>query len=238
MDRANAEGTALVSVRGVSKTYAQDEVQVHALRGINLTISGGEFLTLVGPSGSGKTTLLNMIGALDRPTTGNISIGDTDVASASAKQLSQLRLTKIGFVFQDYNLLPVLSALENVEYVPLLQGVSPQERRQRANEALVQVGLDGYQHRRPAQLSGGQQQRVAVARAIAGRPLLVLADEPTANLDSETGESLVRMMRKLNGEQGTTFVFSTHDDMVMRHASRIVRLKDGLVVEDASHALA
>ncbi len=238
MHRAKAEDTALVTVRGVTKTYTQNEVQAHALRGVDLTVAGGEFLVLVGPSGSGKTTLLNLIGALDRPTTGSISVGDTEVSSASGADLARLRLHKIGFVFQDYNLLPVLSALENVEYVPLLQGVPAAERRQRANDALVQVGLDGFQHRRPAQLSGGQQQRVAVARALAGQPLLILADEPTANLDSETGEALVRTMRKLNEEHGTTFVFSTHDEMVMRHASRIVRLKDGHVVEDAHHAVA
>lgn len=227
--------SALVNVRGVTRTYTQNSVEVHALRGIDLVIEKGEFTALAGPSGSGKTTLLNLIGALDRPSSGSISVGDTTVSTESGTQLAALRLHKIGFVFQDFNLLPVLSALENVEYVLLLQGVAAAERRRRADEALVLLGLDGCQHRRPSQLSGGQQQRVAIARALAGNPLLILADEPTANLDSETGEALLESMRALNRERGTTFIFSTHDGMVMRYASRIIRLKDGRLAEAANH---
>jgi len=237
MDRARIEQPALVTVAGVSKTYGRGATTVHALRDINLAIHPGEFAALVGPSGSGKTTLLNLIGALDRPTSGSISVGDVVVSNASGASLAKLRLHKIGFVFQDFNLLPVLSALENVEYVMLLQGVGPADRRRRANEALVQLGLDGCQNRRPSQLSGGQQQRVAIARALAGRPLLILADEPTANLDSATGEALIDSMLELNREHGVTFVFSTHDDMVMRRATRIVRMKDGHQVEAMSNAL-
>jgi putative ABC transport system ATP-binding protein len=237
MDRANFEGPPLVTVNNVSKTYSQGAIQVHALHHIDLSIHAGEFAALVGPSGSGKTTLLNLIGALDRPSSGSISVGDAVVSTAGGAALAKLRLHKIGFVFQDFNLLPVLSALENVEYVMLLQGVPAVERRKRANDALVSLGLDGCQQRRPSQLSGGQQQRVAIARALAGRPLLILADEPTANLDSETGEALIDSMLALNRNHGTTFVFSTHDDMVMRHASRIVRLKDGHRVQGAQHVV-
>jgi putative ABC transport system ATP-binding protein len=237
MDRHQFDTSPLVSVCDVNKTYRQGDMEVHALRDINLTINAGEFAALVGPSGSGKTTLLNLIGALDRPTSGTVSVGSTTVSAAPGAELAKLRLHKIGFVFQDFNLLPVLSALENVEYVMLLQGVDPAQRLQRANDAMVQLGLDGCQHRRPAQLSGGQQQRVAIARALAAKPLLILADEPTANLDSETGEALISSMLELNRTLGTTFVFSTHDEMVMRHASRIVRMKDGRQLEDATYAV-
>lgn len=238
MDRTNARQSALVRAEGVTKTYRHSGVDVQALRGVDLEVGPGEFLALIGPSGSGKTTLLNLVGALDRPSTGSIHLDGLELSREPGARLAQLRLHRIGFVFQDYNLLPVLSAQENVEYVLLLQGVPAAQRRQRAREALVQVGLDGCQHRRPSQLSGGQQQRVAVARALAGRPLLILADEPTANLDSETGEALLQTMRRINEEHGTTFVFSTHDEMVMRKASRLVRLKDGQVVEAHGHALA
>jgi len=234
MDRATTGLGALVTLRGVTKSYTQNSVQVHALRGIDLVIDKGEFTALAGPSGSGKTTLLNLIGALDRPTTGSICVSGTTVSTESRTQLAALRLHQIGFVFQDFNLLPVLSAIENVEYVLLLQGVAAAERRRRADEALVLLGLDGCQHRRPSQLSGGQQQRVAIARALAGNPLLILADEPTANLDSETGEALLESMRALNRDRGTTFVFSTHDGMVMRYATRVVRLKDGQLAEAAN----
>ncbi len=237
MDRAHIEQPALVTVSGVSKTYGKGATTVHALREVNLSIHPGEFAALVGPSGSGKTTLLNLIGALDSPTSGSVTVGDVLVSKASGASLAKLRLHKIGFVFQDFNLLPVLSALENVEYVMLLQGIEPGERRRRANEALMELGLDGCQNRRPSQLSGGQQQRVAIARALAGRPLLILADEPTANLDSATGEALIESMLQLNRAHGVTFVFSTHDDMVMRRATRIVRMKDGHQVEATSDAL-
>jgi len=234
MDRATTGPGALVTLRGVTKSYTQNSLQVHALRGIDLSIDKGEFTALAGPSGSGKTTLLNLIGALDRPTTGSICVDGTTISTESRRQLAALRLHQIGFVFQDFNLLPVLSAIENVEYVLLLQGVAAAERRRRADEALVLLGLDGCQHRRPSQLSGGQQQRVAIARALAGNPQLILADEPTANLDSETGEALLESMRALNRDRGTTFIFSTHDSMVMRYATRVVRLKDGQLAEAAN----
>ncbi|MDB5815270.1 MAG: transporter related [Rhodocyclales bacterium] len=237
MDRAPIERTPLVVIKDVSMRYRLNSLDVLALSGINVSVDSGEFLAFVGPSGSGKTSLLNLIGALDRPSSGKVVVGDTEVSSAPASRLAEFRLRKIGFVFQDYNLLPVLTALENVEYVLMLQGVAPDVRRRRANEALVEIGLDGCQNRRPSQLSGGQQQRVAIARALAARPLLILADEPTANLDSATGEALIQSMLTLNRNHGTTFVFSTHDDMVMSHASRIVRLKDGHIVESTAHAI-
>lgn len=227
----------LITVQDVTKIYAHNGIEVKALDHVNLSVVSGDFMALAGPSGSGKSTLLNLIGALDKPTTGRINVGDVEVSTESARELAKLRLHRIGFVFQDYNLLPVLTAIENVEYVMLLQGVSVKERRRRANDALVQVGLDGCQHRRPAQLSGGQQQRVAIARALAANPLLILADEPTANLDSDTADALIETMVRLNKEQGTTFVFSTHDDMVMRHANRLVRMKDGHISEAAAHVV-
>jgi putative ABC transport system ATP-binding protein len=227
----------LVHIERVSKTYRQGTAHVHALSDIDLRIGHGEFTCLVGPSGSGKTSLLNLIGALDKPDAGDIRLAGESVVTPSGSRLADLRLKKIGFIFQDYNLLPVLSAIENVEYVLLLQGVAPKERRERANDALVQLGLDGCQHRRPNQLSGGQQQRVAVARAIVAEPLLVLADEPTANLDSATGAALIETMLGLNRSRNTTFIFSTHDEMVMKYASRIVDLKDGRITEDKTHAV-
>jgi putative ABC transport system ATP-binding protein len=222
----------LVKMKGVSKEYRQGAVRVSALSGVDLEIFPGEFAALVGPSGSGKTTLLNLIGALDVPTNGELMVGGERLANLSRARAAFVRLHRIGFIFQDYSLLPVLSALENVEYVLLLQGVRADERRRRAREALESVGLGGHEDRRPAELSGGQQQRVAVARAIAAKPLLVLADEPTANLDSLTGEALIDVMQQLNREHGVTFVLCTHDEKVTRRASRIVRLRDGRVVED------
>jgi putative ABC transport system ATP-binding protein len=226
------KSTPLVQIGNLSRVYPQGDKPVHALSNIGLQIDAGEFTALMGPSGSGKTTLLNLIGALDKPDSGSIRIGSDHLEKLTRAQLATLRLRKIGFVFQDYNLIPVLSALENVEYVLVLQKVPAAERRKRAEQALRAVGLGDHLQRRPAQLSGGQQQRVAVARAIVGNPLLVLADEPTANLDSETGEALLQMMLRLNVEQGITFVFSTHDELVMRHARRIVKMKDGAIAED------
>ena len=226
----------LVQAKNLSKLYQQGPVCVKALDGVDLTIRRGEFAALVGPSGSGKSTLLNLIGALDKPTSGRLQVGGVDLAAQPPSSLAGIRLKKIGFIFQDFSLLPVLTALENVEYVLLLQNVPAAERRERADQALKQLGLDGCQHRRPSELSGGQQQRVAIARAIVGKPLLVLADEPTANLDSATGEALLETMLELNRSQGMTFVFSTHDQMVMRHAEHLVRLKDGKVIEDSAHA--
>ncbi len=223
---------SLVRVEGLSKRYRQDSIAVDALSGIDLQVEEGEFLSLVGPSGSGKTTLLNLIGGLDRPTAGRIWIGDQEIGRLSRGALSRLRLRRIGFIFQEYNLIPVLSALENVEYVMLLQGVPGRERRQRALAMLEEVGLAGLAQRRPPQLSGGQQQRVAVARAIVSRPAIVLADEPTANLDSASGAALLDLMRGLNERHGVTFLFSTHDPMVMARARRIIKLHDGHIVAD------
>jgi putative ABC transport system ATP-binding protein len=222
---------AIVRLEQVAKTYQQNGLAVHALAGIDLEIRPGEFVALVGPSGSGKTTLLNLIGGLDSPSKGRIWIGDQEIGALSPASLSRVRLHKIGFVFQEFNLIPVLSAFENVEYVMLLQGVPGPERRQRAMSILAELGLSGLEHRRPRELSGGQQQRVAVARAMVSEPLIVLPDEPTANLDSAAGSALLDLMRSLNERKGTTFVFSTHDPMVMQRARRIIRLRDGRIVE-------
>jgi putative ABC transport system ATP-binding protein len=196
---------------------------------VTLSIEKGEFIALAGPSGSGKTTLLNLIGGLDAIDEGSIRIDGDHVENMSQSRLAEMRLKKIGFVFQAYNLIPVLSALENVEYVMLLQSVPSRIRQQRAKAALDEVGLSEHYHRRPAELSGGQQQRVAVARAIVSEPAIVLADEPTANLDSETGRGLLEMMREMNKKRQMTFIFSTHDQMVMDYARRQVFLKDGRV---------
>ena len=223
---------AVVRLEGVTRTYLQDSVAVHALRGVNLEIRKGDFAVLVGPSGSGKTTLLNMVGGLDSPTEGRIWIAGSEIGRLGKAALSQVRLRKIGFVFQEFNLIPVLSALENVEFVMLLQGLSESQRRSRASMLLKELGLEGLEHRRPNELSGGQQQRVAVARAIAAEPIIVLPDEPTANLDSKAGGALIDMMRRLNEDKGITFVFSTHDPMVVERARRVIRLRDGQVEAD------
>ncbi len=219
-----------VRVEKLTRIYRQDSIAVTALKDVDLDIAAGEFIALVGPSGSGKSTLLNLLGGLDHPTSGRLWVEDRELGAMSARELADMRLRRIGFVFQEYNLIPVLSAIENVEYVMLLQGVADQERRRRALAVLADVGLTGLEHRRPGELSGGQQQRVAVARAIVAEPALVLADEPTANLDSVTGAALMDMMRRLNETKGITFVFSTHDQMVMERARRLVHLKDGRVV--------
>lgn len=223
---------SIVTVSDLRRQYQQGTVTVHALRGVDLTIEPGEFTALMGPSGSGKTTLLNLIGALDRPTAGRLVVDGQDLSQLSPAQLSDLRLRRLGFIFQSYNLIPVLSALENAEFVLQLQGVGKDERRRRVKETLAQVGLGGMEDRRPGELSGGQQQRVAVARAIAGRPALVLADEPTANLDSQTATGLIELMAGLNRDHGVTFVFATHDPRVMEAAHRVVRMVDGQVAED------
>ncbi|MCR9188510.1 MAG: ABC transporter ATP-binding protein [Alteromonadaceae bacterium] len=219
----------LVNVEHTSRIYRQDSVAVKALDDVSVAIEAGEFTTLVGPSGSGKTTLLNQIGALDEPSSGKIQIDGQEITGLSRKERTVLRLWKIGFVFQEYNLIGVLSAQENVEYVLMLRGVPFGERRRQARAILADVGLEGLETRLPNELSGGQQQRVAVARAIVSKPAIVLADEPTANLDSKTGAALLDMMRRLNDEQGVTFVFSTHDPMVMERARRVVHLKDGQI---------
>ncbi len=223
---------SIVSVRGLTREYEQGSVTVHALRGVDLDIEPGEFTALMGPSGSGKTTLLNQVGALDRPTAGSVVVEGRDLTSLSAGQLSDLRLRRLGFIFQSYNLIPVLTAMENAEFVLVLRGEPKAERRRRVLDTLASVGLTGLEHRRPNQLSGGQQQRVAVARAIAGQPALVLADEPTANLDSKTAKELIELMESLNDEQGVTFVFATHDPQVMEAAHRVIRLVDGRIAED------
>jgi putative ABC transport system ATP-binding protein len=223
---------SIVECVNVKKTYQQGKVEVEALRGVNLSIDEGGFMALAGPSGSGKTTLLNMIGGLDSPDSGSVVVDEHDFDKMNQSELASLRLHRVGFVFQAYNLIPVLSALENVEFVMLLQGVSQAERRERAEAILYDVGLEGMYDRRPAELSGGQQQRVAVARAIVSDPAIVLADEPTANLDSKTGHGLLDIMEQMNKKKKVTFIFSTHDQMVMDHARRLVQLRDGLVVDD------
>ena len=222
----------IVECMDVNKTYQQGQVTVQALKDVNLQIDRGEFLAIAGPSGSGKTTLLNMIGGLDLIDSGSIFVDGEAFESLSQSQLANLRLHKIGFVFQAYNLIPVLSAIENVEYVMLLQGMPSQERRERARAILDDVGLKDQYDRRPAALSGGQQQRVAVARAIVSNPSIVLADEPTANLDSKTGQGLLEMMKQMNAEKQITFIFSTHDRMVMDYAHRLIKLRDGRLADD------
>jgi putative ABC transport system ATP-binding protein len=222
---------AVLSARGVEKVFRQGTLEVPALRGIDLEVRAGEFLALVGPSGSGKTTFLNLAGALDLPSAGEIVVLGRRVAGLSRAQRAEMRLRSLGFVFQAYNLVPVLTALENVEFVLELQGVGA-ERRRRAREVLEELGLSELADRRPAELSGGQQQRVAVARAVAARPRLVLADEPTANLDGESAEVLMHLMRDLRDRHGMTFVFSTHDPRVVAHAVRVVTLVDGRVARD------
>jgi putative ABC transport system ATP-binding protein len=222
----------IVECVDVQKTYRQGRIEVQALKDINLSIEKGEFLAVAGPSGSGKTTLLNLVGGLDVSDAGSIIVDGNAFDQMSQSQLAKLRLHKIGFVFQAYNLIPVLSATENVEFVMLLQGIPSSERRERAQAILDDVGLAGKYDRRPSELSGGQQQRVAVARAIVSNPSIVLADEPTANLDSKTGNGLLEMMKKMNSEKNVTFIFSTHDKMVMDYARRLILLHDGRLAED------
>lgn len=222
----------MVACEDVKKIYRQGKMEVRALNGVSLSVEKGEFMALAGPSGSGKTTLLNLIGGLDSADGGRIVVDGNILETMNSSDLADLRLRKVGFVFQSFNLIPVLSALENVEFIMLLQGVPPGERRKRAAAILEEVGLAGMGNRRPAELSGGQQQRVAVARAIVSGPSIVLADEPTANLDSVTGSGLLDLMRRMNDEKQVTFIFSTHDRMVMDHARRIVRILDGRVDED------
>lgn len=221
-----------VQCRGVSKVFSQGELAVQALSDVDIDIESGDFLCLSGPSGSGKTTLLNMIGGLDKATEGEINVAGNRLDQMSMAELAELRLHHIGFVFQAYNLIPVLSARENVEFVMQLQGVDADKRRNLAMDILEQVGLNGLENRRPAELSGGQQQRVAVARAIVSKPALILADEPTANLDSANSDKLMALMRELNSRIGTTFIISTHDEDVMSFARRLIKMHDGRIVED------
>lgn len=221
----------LISAKGLTKVFDTGEVQAQALRGVDLEVKAGDFLAIVGPSGSGKTTLLNLCGALDSITSGSLSVLGEDMETLSRQQRADLRLKSLGFVFQAYNLVPVLTARENVEFVLELQGMGS-GRRERAEELLEELGLSEFANRRPQELSGGQQQRIAVARAVASKPTLVLADEPTANLDGENAELLLNMMQTLNEENGITFVFSTHDPRVVAHAHRVITLVDGRVAKD------
>lgn len=223
---------ALLALDRIGKCYRQGEIEVQALQDIDLQVEAGEFAALVGPSGSGKTTLLNIIGGLDSPSTGCAHLNDTDITHLNDRALADFRLFQLGFIFQAYNLVPVLSALENVELIMVLQGRSASERRERAQHYLSMVGLEEVMDRRPSALSGGQQQRVAVARALAAGPRLVLADEPTANLDSENATALLDIMHRLSHEEQTTFIFSTHDPRVMERAERIITLRDGRIVSD------
>lgn len=223
---------SIISVKNIHKTYNEKTVPVHALRGVDLEISEGEFTAIVGPSGSGKTTLLNIIGGLDRPTEGDIRLDQTELSELNENQLIEFRKNNIGFIFQSYNLIPVLTSKENVEFVMLLQNRSKKDMETRAKELLNAVGLSDKLDQRPAQLSGGQQQRVAVARALASKPRFVLADEPTANLDSKSTADLLDIMAKLNQEEQITFVFSTHDNRVIERARRVVNMVDGKIESD------
>jgi len=216
----------------VTRVYKIGEVETHALNGISMTIDNGEFTSLVGPSGSGKTTLLQLIGCLDQPTSGLVVINGKETTNLSRNQRADLRKGAIGFVFQFFALIPTLTAYENVEMPLLLNGKNPAERKQRVMELLAAVDMTDRVHHRPDQMSGGEQQRVAVARALAPHPTIILADEPTANLDTENGEQVMGIMQKLNRETGTTFVFATHDPRVIKYARRVVTLQDGLIVDD------
>ena len=235
MNGGNGE-PPVVEVEDVAKVYQQGDQRVEALRGLTMTMRAGEFTAISGPSGSGKTTALNLIGALDTPTSGIVRLEGADLGTLTRQELSRLRRDRIGFVFQAYNLLPILSAYENAEIVMAVQGVAEAQRRVRVMELLARVGLEGLEHRRPSELSGGQQQRVAIARAIAAGPAVVLADEPTANVDSNTADALLDMMETLNREQQVTFLFSTHDPRVMTRARRLIRLVDGRIESDEVRA--
>lgn len=224
----------IIEIKDLKKIYNDSEIAVHALNGVDLTFQQGEFTAVVGPSGSGKTTLLNLMGGLDVATEGTIQIDGINVGELSSRKLINFRLKNIGFVFQSYNLIPVLTAYENVEFIMSLQGYSKEKRRKRAIELLEAVGLGDRINSRPSRLSGGQQQRVAVARALASRPKFILADEPTANLDSVSTENLLDIMEKLNLEEKITFIFSTHDQRVVNKARRVVKLEDGRVISDLS----
>jgi len=224
---------SLLELKGVKKIYQQGKIEVPALRGVDLEVEEGEFTTIFGPSGSGKTTLLNMIGCLDTPTEGEVSLSGKKVSDLSKKALAMVRRFNIGFVFQAYNLIPVLTAYENVEFaIRLTDHSSESQMKEKVLKILEEVGLKGLESRRPNELSGGEKQRVAIARALVKEPKIVLADEPTANLDSENAAGIVNIMRKMNKELGTTFIFSTHDPAVMKHAKRFINLKDGIISAD------
>lgn len=222
----------VIRIQDVSRVYSTDGLDVHALRSLSLSIRQGEFTAIAGPSGSGKTTLLNIMSGLDTPTSGRVMLAGKYINEMKGSELSDFRRDHIGFIFQAFNLIPVLTVKENIEYIMLLQGIDKDGRHSRVSAILMQVGLEGMERRLPKHLSGGQQQRVAVARAMVSKPDLILADEPTANLDSATGAALLDMMRELNEKSGMTFVFSTHDSMIMQRAKRLVLLKDGAVDKD------
>ncbi len=229
---ADNNNNHVIVTQGVTKRYSDHGVPVEAVRGVDLTIGRGEYTAIAGPSGSGKTTFLNLISGLDSVTAGKIWLDGRQISDMAGSELSDFRRDHIGFIFQAYNLIPVLTVAENVEYVMLLQGIPPEKRRQRVRSILAELGLEGYENRKPPQLSGGQQQRVAIARAIVSRPAIVLADEPTANLDSQTAVELIEMMKQLNQNHEITFVFSTHDTRVMDRARRLVVLRDGRIDSD------
>ncbi len=233
---AGASGRVMLRLRAVTKEYRDGDVVVRALRGVDLEIGAGEFVAMAGPSGSGKSTLLHIAGALDRPTAGSVEVDGHDLATLSERELARLRRDRIGFVFQSYNLIPVLTAAENAEYILMLQGVGAAARRQRVRELLAEVGLAGLEDRYPRELSGGQQQRVAIARSLASGPALVLADEPTANVDTATADSLLDLMERMHHQRSVTFLFSTHDPRVMRRSHRLLRLVDGRIDGDGAPA--
>lgn len=230
------QNKTVIKSQMLSRHFGQGDTLVKALSEASLTIEQGEFTAIIGPSGSGKSTLLQLIGGLDTPTSGNVFLDNKNISHMTGTELSDFRRDHIGFIFQSYNLIPVLSARENIEYIMLLQGIPSTERQKRVDMIMHAVGLEGLGERRPAELSGGQQQRVAVARAMVSKPSIILADEPTANLDSKTGSDLLDMMKQLNEKQNMTFVFSTHDPKIMARAKRIIRLVDGCIVEDERRA--
>ena len=222
----------IIEIKDLKKVYNDSVIEVKAIDGVTLNFTEGEFTAIVGPSGSGKTTLLNLLGGLDKPTEGSIMINNTDITGLNTRKLTDFRMRNIGFVFQSYNLIPVLTAEENIEFVMSLQGRSKAQRKSRVGELLAGIGLPDRGKNRPAQLSGGQQQRVAVARALAPKPKFILADEPTANLDTKSAETLLNIMEKLNHEEKTTFIFSTHDPRVVAKAHRVITLEDGKIVSE------
>jgi putative ABC transport system ATP-binding protein len=223
---------SLITLNKMSKIYPAGSQSIAAVQELDLAVECGEFAVLAGPSGSGKTTVLNIVGALDTPSEGSVKVDSQAYVEMSPRQLADFRLRRIGFIFQSYNLIPVLTAAENAEFTLMLQGVAARERRKRISALFAELGIDGLEERRPNDLSGGQQQRVAVARAIAAQPAVILADEPTANLDSHTAEGLLQLMRRLNREKGTTFLFSSHDPLVIAHAERVISLRDGRLEND------
>ena len=226
----------IIELNGLKKDYPLGSTIVPALRGVDLQVAEGDFMSIIGPSGSGKTTLLNVIGCIDFATAGSVKVGGSEIGGLSDAQITDLRLNKIGFIFQTFNLIPVLDVLENIEFPLLLMKRSAAEARKRAEKLAEEVGLKDHTHHRPAELSGGQRQRVAIARALVTNPGIVLADEPTANLDSVTGAAILELMREMNEIEKTTFIFSTHDANVLKYARRIVKIKDGLIEREAAAA--